>query len=67
VRMACRVFGCGRSTLQARLLATGGTVTFFWSPDSLYLVLQSAGKLKKIDVIDVSGGPPQTLCDEGYC
>jgi serine/threonine-protein kinase len=48
-------------SLQARLLpGTGGTATFFWSPDSRYLVLQSAGKLKKIDV---SGGPPETLCD----
>jgi hypothetical protein len=48
-------------SLQARLLpGTGRTVTFFWSPDSRYVVFQSAGKLKKIDV---SGGPPQTLCD----
>jgi hypothetical protein len=49
-------------SLQARLLpGTDRTVTFFWSPDSRYLVLQSAGgKLKKIDVL---GGPPQTLCD----
>jgi Tol biopolymer transport system component len=48
-------------SLQARLLpGTDGTVTFFWSPDSRYLVFQFAGKLKKIDVL---GGPPQTLCD----
>jgi Tol biopolymer transport system component len=48
-------------SLQARMLpGTDGTVTFFWSPDSRYVVFQSAGKLKKIDV---SGGPPQTLCD----
>jgi Tol biopolymer transport system component len=48
-------------SLEARLLpGTDGTVTFFWSPDSRYVVFQSAGKLKKIDVL---GGPPQTLCD----
>ncbi len=43
-----------------RLNGTSGTVTGFWSPDSRFLVFQSAGKLKKIDV---SGGLPQTLCD----
>jgi hypothetical protein len=48
-------------SLQARVLpGTVGPLTFFWSPDSHYLVLKSAGKLKKIDVL---GGPPQTLCD----
>jgi serine/threonine protein kinase/Tol biopolymer transport system component len=48
-------------SLQARVLpGTDGTATFFWSPDSRFVVFQSAGKLKKIDV---SGGPPQTLCD----
>jgi Tol biopolymer transport system component len=48
-------------SLQARVLpGTDGTVTFFWSPDSRYVVFQSSGKLKKIDV---SGGPPQTLSD----
>jgi Tol biopolymer transport system component len=50
-------------SLRARVLpGTDRTVTFFWSPDSRYLVLQSGGKLKKIDVL---GGPPQTLCDVG--
>jgi Tol biopolymer transport system component len=48
-------------SLQARVLpGTDETLTFFWSPDSRYMVFQSAGKLKKIDVL---GGPPQTLCD----
>jgi hypothetical protein len=48
-------------SLQARLLpGTDETLTFFWSPDSRYVVFQSAGKLKKIDVL---GGPPQKLCD----
>ncbi len=32
----------------------------FWSPDSRSIGFASVGKLKKIDV---SGGPPQTLCD----
>jgi hypothetical protein len=39
-------------SLQARVLpGTDRTLTFFWSPDSRYLVFQSAGKLKKIDVL----------------
>ena len=32
----------------------------FWSPDSRFIVFDTGGKLKKFDV---SGGPPQTLCD----
>jgi Tol biopolymer transport system component/predicted Ser/Thr protein kinase len=32
----------------------------FWSPDSRFLGFFAEGKLKKIDI---SGGPPQTLCD----
>ena len=33
----------------------------FWSPDSRFIAFQAGdGKLKKLDV---SGGPPQTLCD----
>ena len=32
----------------------------FWSPDSRFIVFVADGKLKKFDV---SGGPPQTLCD----
>jgi Tol biopolymer transport system component len=47
-------------SLQARLLTGTSGATFFWSPDSRYVAFQSAGKLKKIDVL---GGPPQTLCD----
>jgi Tol biopolymer transport system component len=50
-------------SLLARVLpGTDRTLTFFWSPDSRYVAFQSAGKLKKIDVL---GGPPQTLCDVG--
>ncbi len=32
----------------------------FWSPDSRFLAFFAQGKLKKVDV---SGGPPQTLCN----
>jgi eukaryotic-like serine/threonine-protein kinase len=32
----------------------------FWSPDSRFIAFEAEGKLKKIDV---SGGPPITLCD----
>jgi serine/threonine protein kinase len=32
----------------------------FWSPDSRFIAFQSGNKLKKIDV---SGGPPQPICD----
>ena len=50
-------------TLEARPLPATDlrpTVPIFWSFDSKFVVFQSPGKLKKIDV---SGGPPQTLCD----
>ena len=32
----------------------------FWSPDNRFIAFQSGNKLKKIDV---SGGPPQPICD----
>jgi eukaryotic-like serine/threonine-protein kinase len=49
------------ASLQSRPLpGTEGTVTAFWSPDSRFIAFQTAGKLKKMDI---SGGPPQTLCD----
>jgi serine/threonine protein kinase/Tol biopolymer transport system component len=35
-------------------------VPVFWSPDSRFIAFQSGSKLKKIDV---SGGPPQDICD----
>jgi Tol biopolymer transport system component len=37
-----------------------GVSSPFWSPDSRFIGYFAGGKLKKIDV---SGGPPQTLCD----
>ncbi|HXQ26723.1 MAG TPA: protein kinase [Candidatus Acidoferrales bacterium] len=33
---------------------------FIWSPDSRYIAFDAGGKLKKVDI---SGGPPQTVCD----
>ena len=48
-------------TLTAQALAgTEGAVRPFWSPDSRFLGFFADGKLKKIEV---SGGPPITLCD----
>jgi Tol biopolymer transport system component len=35
---------------------------FFWSPDSRYIAFDAGRKLKKVDI---SGGPPQTVCDLG--
>ncbi len=48
-------------TLAARpLTGTDGASSPFWSPDSRFLGFFADGKLKKIEV---SGGPPITLCD----
>jgi Tol biopolymer transport system component/predicted Ser/Thr protein kinase len=48
-------------TIAAQALAgTEGAVRPFWSPDSRFLGFFADGKLKKIEV---SGGPPITLCD----
>lgn len=33
---------------------------FAWSPDSRFIAFDAGGKLKKIDI---SGGPPQTICN----
>jgi eukaryotic-like serine/threonine-protein kinase len=46
-------------TAQA-LAGTDGASSPFWSPDSRFLGFFAGGKLKKIEV---SGGPPITLCD----
>ena len=40
--------------------AFGSVPPPFWSPDSRFVAFDTGGKLKKFDV---SGGPPQTLCD----
>ncbi len=48
-------------TLAAQPLAgTEGAFQPFWSPDSRFIGFFASGKLKKIEV---SGGPPITLCD----
>jgi serine/threonine protein kinase/Tol biopolymer transport system component len=49
------------SALTAQPLAgTEGAARPFWSPDSRFLGFFAEGKLKKIEV---SGGPPQKICD----
>ena len=48
-------------TLEAESLqGTDGAASPFWSPDNRFLAFFAGGKLKKIDL---SGGPPVTLCD----
>jgi eukaryotic-like serine/threonine-protein kinase len=49
-------------SLEARPLrgTEGATTPPFWSPDSRFIAFDSAGRLKKIDI---SGGPPQPICD----
>jgi Tol biopolymer transport system component len=48
-------------TLAAQPLAgTEGAFQPFWSPDSRFIGFFAGGKIKKIEV---SGGPPITLCD----
>ena len=42
------------------LVGTEGGFRPFWAPDGRYLGFAADGKLKKIDI---SGGPPVTLCD----
>ena len=49
------------NALQAHALAgTEGTKRGFWSPDGKYIAFFADGKLMKVDV---SGGPPQKICD----
>jgi len=50
-------------SLEVRALPSSETAIgppFFWSPDSRFIAFDAGGKLKKVDV---SGGPPQTLCE----
>jgi serine/threonine protein kinase len=52
------------SSLEVRVLpgseTQGPGPPPFWSPDSRFVAFDAGFKLKKLDV---SGGPPQTLCD----
>jgi serine/threonine protein kinase/Tol biopolymer transport system component len=48
------------STTAQPLAGTDGVGSMFWSPDSRFLAFFADQKLKKIDV---TGGPPTTLCD----
>ncbi len=45
-----------------QLTGTDGATFPFWSPDSRFVGFFAGGKMKKIDV---TGGPPLTLCDVG--
>jgi Tol biopolymer transport system component len=47
--------------LEPRALpGTEGVYRPFWSPDSRFVGFIAGGKMKKVDI---SGGPPQTICD----
>ena len=61
-RPARAASGSGRSTRSTAqpLAGTEDTTRPFWSPDSRFLGFFAEGKLKKVDV---SGGPPQKICD----
>jgi Tol biopolymer transport system component len=59
VRLWVRPFD---SLVAQPLVQTEGASLPFWSPDSRWLGFFSQAKLKKINV---SGGPPQTLCNVG--
>ena len=48
------------SQIARALPGTDGAAYPFWSPDSRSLGFFAGGKLKKIDV---TGGPPSTICD----
>jgi serine/threonine protein kinase len=48
------------STAPQLLAGTEGAANPFWSPDSRFIAFSANETLRKIDV---SGGPPQTLCE----
>ncbi len=56
-----RIWVRALDALKARALdGTEGAGRPFWSPDSRFIGFVAAGKLQKIDV---TGGPPQKICD----
>jgi serine/threonine protein kinase/Tol biopolymer transport system component len=58
---AALVYLRSMDVLQPRALpGTDGARRLFWSPDSRQIAFTTGGKLKKVDI---SGGPPQTICD----
>jgi serine/threonine protein kinase len=51
-------------SLDARLLpGTGGALPPIWSPDNKSLAFGSGNKLMRVDV---SGGPPQVVCESSF-
>jgi eukaryotic-like serine/threonine-protein kinase len=57
VKLAVRSFDDDKPRILA---GTEGVGSAFWSPDSRFIGFFAAGKLQKIDV---TGGPPQVLCE----
>jgi Tol biopolymer transport system component len=50
-------------TLEARPLAgSENAIAAFWSPDSRSIGFETSGTIK-LKRVEISGGPPQTLCD----
>jgi hypothetical protein len=49
-----------RPILELEAQSTLASPSYFWSPDSRFIVFQDGGKLKKINV---AGGPSQVICD----
>jgi len=56
-----RIWVRAMDAIEPRSLpGTDGASRPFWSPDSRFLGFAAGGKLRKVDV---TGGPPQTICD----
>ncbi len=61
---ATRIWVRDLDSIEARPLSgTEEAQSLFWSPDSRYLAFGLGQELKKIDV---TGGPPQTLCQSAH-
>ena len=46
-----------------RLAETGPSPSITWSPDSRFVAFPGGEALNKLMKVEVSGGPPQTLCE----